>query len=103
MCSIPDADIFEKRFKNSCRKLLLTLPAIRCMMPSPVVKKIPKSEQYARRRVKNKIPMLYVANVINVFKIMFRGVRQGTGFGAFVFNYVVKRWVQKMWFLVVCF
>ena len=30
-----------------------------------------------------------------VFKIMFRGVRQGTGFGAFVLNYVVKRWVQK--------
>ena len=26
---------------------------------------------------------------------MFRGVRQGTGFGAFVFNYVFKNWVQK--------
>ena len=66
MCSIPNVDIFEKRFRNSWRKLLLTLPAIRCMMPSPVVKKIPTSEQYARRRIKNKIPMLYVANVINI-------------------------------------
>ena len=30
-----------------------------------------------------------------VFKMRFRGVRQGTGFGAFVFNYVFKRWMQK--------
>ena len=35
------------------------------MMPSTVAKKIPKSEQHARRRIKNKFPVLFVANVIN--------------------------------------
>ena len=35
------------------------------MIPSTVVKKIPKSDHHERRRIKNKFPVLFVANVIN--------------------------------------
>ena len=57
--------IFRKRFKNSWRNDTLTLPATRCMIPSSVAKKIFKSPHHARRRIKNQIPMIFVASVIN--------------------------------------
>ena len=56
--------IFRKRFKNSWDNDTLTLPATRCMIPSSVAKKIFKSPHHARRRIKNQIPMIFVASVI---------------------------------------
>ena len=66
MGSSPDSMIFRKRFKNSCHNDTLTLPATRCMIPSSVAKKIFKSPHHARRRIKNQIPMIFVASVINI-------------------------------------